>query len=182
GKLREFIADRVLKDDWWENVSNERFNDYIIKPIYEGMTLREKVIQTAMNNTVKRVHQAMESFIHNSNNIHSRGGNQVVFSSLNYGTDTSAEGRCIIRELLLTTENGVGNGATAIFPIQIWKMKSGVSVDPGDPNYDLYKLSWRVSARRFFPNYLNLDSSYNTDERWDVEDPKRYKYEVATMG
>lgn len=108
--------------------------------------------------------------------------NQVVFSSINYGTDTSAEGRCVMRELLLSTERGVGNNATAIFPIQIWKMKKGVSVDPGDPNYDLYKLSWRVSARRFFPNYLNLDSSYNTDDNWDKNDPKRYEHEVATMG
>lgn len=108
--------------------------------------------------------------------------NQVVFSSINYGTDTSAEGRCVMRELLLSTERGVGNNATAIFPIQIWKMKKGVSVDPGDPNYDLYKLSWRVSARRFFPNYLNLDSSYNTDDGWDKNDPKRYEHEVATMG
>lgn len=108
--------------------------------------------------------------------------NQVVFSSINYGTDTSAEGRCVMRELLLSTERGVGNNATAIFPIQIWKMKKGVSVDPGDPNYDLYKLSWRVSARRFFPNYLNLDSSYNTDDSWDKNDPKRYEHEVATMG
>ena len=140
------------------------------------------MIQSAINNTVKRVHQAMESFIHNMNSIHSRGGNQVVFSSINYGTDTSAEGRCIMRELLLSTERGVGHDTTAIFPIQIWKMKKGVSVDPEDPNYDLYKLACKVSARRFFPNFLNLDATFNQDEAWDENDPKRFEHEVATMG
>jgi ribonucleoside-triphosphate reductase len=83
----------------------------------------ERVLQHAINMTVRRVHQSMEAFIHNMNTIHSRGGNQVVFSSVNYGTDTSAEGRCIIRELLTSTYEGVGNGGTAIFPIQIWKKK-----------------------------------------------------------
>lgn len=182
-KIREFLecSNKVSKT-YWEEIKNEIFDDYIERPLNEKMKHRDKIIQQAMNATVRRVHQAMESFIHNMNSIHSRGGNQVVFSSINYGTDTSAEGRCIIRELLLSTERGVGNNATAIFPIQIWKMKSGVSFNPGDPNYDLYKLSWRVSARRFFPNYLNLDSSYNTDDAWDENDPKRYEHEVATMG
>ena len=116
------------------------------------------------------------------NTIHSRGGNQVVFSSINYGTDTSAEGRCVIRELLESTYRGVGNGATAIFPIQIWKKKRGVSYLPGDPNYDLYCLACKVTARRFFPNFVNLDATYNQHEKWDANDPKRYQYEVATMG
>lgn len=109
-------------------------------------------------------------------------GNQVVFSSLNYGTDTSAEGRCVMRELLKATEQGVGNNATAIFPIQIWKCKKGVSIDPGDRNYDLFKIACKVSARRFFPNFLNLDSSINFDPLWREDDPKRYIHEVATMG
>jgi ribonucleoside-triphosphate reductase len=135
-----------------------------------------------MNKTVSRVHQSMESFIHNMNSIHSRGGNQVVFSSINYGTDTSAEGRCVMRELLLSTDRGVGNGATAIFPIQIWKLKKGVSYLPGDPNYDLYELACKVSARRFFPNFLNLDATFNVDKDWKEDDPKRYEHEVATMG
>ena len=108
--------------------------------------------------------------------------NQVTFSSINYGTDTSAEGRCVIRELLKTTYNGVGNGCTAVFPIQIYKVKAGVNLNPGDPNYDLYKQSWKVTARRFFPNYLNLDASYNKDDDWNPNDPKRYEHEVATMG
>ena len=138
--------------------------------------------QLAVNRTVKRVHQAMESFVHNMNTIHSRGGNQVVFSSINYGTDTSPEGRCIIREILNTTYEGVGNGETAIFPIQIWKKKRGVSYLPGDPNYDLYKFACKVTARRFFPNFLNLDASFNQDEAWDPKDPRRFEHEVATMG
>ena len=139
-------------------------------------------IQHAINRTIDRVHQSMEAFIHNMNTIHSRGGNQVVFSSINYGTDTSAEGRCIIRELLKCTYDGVGNGSTAIFPIQIWKKKRGVNYLPEDRNYDLYQMACKVTARRFFPNYLNLDATFNQDEAWDENDPKRYVHEVATMG
>ena len=139
-------------------------------------------IQIAINHTVERVHQSMESFVHNANTIHSRGGNQVVFSSINYGTDTSAEGRCVIRELLNTTYQGVGNGETPIFPIQIWKLKKGVSAEPGDRNYDLLKLAYKVTAKRFFPNFINLDAPFNVHEKWDINDPERYKYECATMG
>ena len=155
--------------------------DYLSKEL-EGLEGEERLLQHAVNQTVARVHQSMEAFIHNMNTIHSRGGNQVVFSSINYGTDTSAEGRCIIRELLNTTYEGVGNGATAIFPIQIWKKKRGVSYLPEDPNYDLYKLACKVTARRFFPNFVNLDATFNQHEKWRADDPERYKYEVATMG
>ena len=155
--------------------------DFIKKDL-EGLNGKERMVQHAVNKTVGRVHQAMEAFIHNMNTIHSRGGNQVVFSSVNYGTDTSAEGRCVIRELLNSTYEGVGNGATAIFPIQIWKKKRGVSYLPEDPNYDLYKLACKVSARRFFPNFLNLDATFNQSEEWKIDDPKRYVHEVATMG
>ncbi len=156
-------------------------DDYIIKPL-DGLEGEPRLLQHAINRTAARVHQAMEAFIHNMNTIHSRGGNQVVFSSINYGTDTSAEGRCIIRELLHSTYEGVGNGATAIFPIQIWKKKRGVSYLPEDPNYDLYKLACKVTARRFFPNFVNLDATFNFHEKWRADDPKRYLYEVATMG
>lgn len=155
--------------------------DFISKPL-DGLEGRERYLQHAVNRTVSRVHQAMEAFIHNMNTIHSRGGNQVVFSSINYGTDTSAEGRCVIRELLKSTYEGVGNGSTAIFPIQIWKKKKGVNYMPGDPNYDLYKYACKVTARRFFPNFLNLDATFNQHEKWRADDPKRYLYEVATMG
>ena len=157
------------------------FKDYEKKPL-DGLKGEERALQHAMNQTVSRVHQAMEAFIHNMNTIHSRGGNQVVFSSINYGTDTSAEGRCIIRELLHSTYEGVGNGATAIFPIQIWKKKTGISYKPEDPNYDLYCLACKVTARRFFPNFVNLDATFNQHELWRADDPKRYLYEVATMG
>ena len=142
----------------------------------------ERFKQHAINRTINRVHQSMEAFIHNLNTIHSRGGNQVVFSSINYGTDTSAEGRCIIRELLKSTYEGVGNSSTAIFPIQIWKKKRGVSYLPEDKNYDLYQMACKVAARRFYPNFVNLDATFNKHEKWDENDPKRYIYEVATMG
>lgn len=160
---------------------NKEIKDYI-KSELDGLSGDDRYLQHAVNKTVGRVHQAMEAFIHNMNTIHSRGGNQVVFSSINYGTDTSAEGRCVIRELLNSTYEGVGNGATAIFPIQIWKKKRGVSYLPEDPNYDLYKLACKVTARRFFPNFVNLDATFNRHEKWDANDPERYKYEVATMG
>ena len=157
--------------------------DYINMPSVASNTLSDANFQQfAINQTVHRVHQAMEALVHNLNEIHSRGGNQVVFSSLNYGTDTSAEGRCVIRELLNTTYRGVGNGSTAIFPIQILKIKDGVNKKPGDPNYDLYQLACKVTAKRFFPNFLNLDASFNKDESWDPEDPRRFEHEVATMG
>ena len=175
---------KILEDingEDYKDMYDAKIKDYIILPL-DGLKGRERVLQHAINRTASRVHQAMEAFIHNMNTIHSRGGNQVVFSSINYGTDTSAEGRCIIRELLHSTWEGVGNGSTAIFPIQIWKKKSGVSYLPEDPNYDLYKLACKVTARRFFPNFVNLDATYNYHEQWDINDPERYKYEVATMG
>ena len=165
----------------YSELKTRKFDDYLKHDLI-GLQGPERALQHAINQTVSRVHQAMEAFVHNMNTIHSRGGNQVVFSSINYGTDTSAEGRCIIREILNTTYEGVGNGSTAIFPIQIWQKKRGVSYLPGDPNYDLYKFACRVSARRFFPNFLNLDASFNQDDAWKADDPKRYIHEVATMG
>ena len=156
-------------------------DDYIVREL-DGLEGDERMKQHAINRTVGRTHQSMEAFIHNMNTIHSRGGNQVVFSSINYGTDTSAEGRCVIRELLVSTYEGVGNGSTAIFPIQIWKKKRGVSYLPEDRNYDLYKFACKVAARRFFPNFVNLDATFNQHEKWNENDPKRYLYEVATMG
>lgn len=164
-----------------EEYKQEKLEDYLPKEL-DGLSGKERYRQYAINQTVNRVHQAMESFIHNMNTIHSRGGNQVVFSSINYGTDTSAEGRCVIREILKSTHQGVGNGETPIFPIQIWKKKRGVSYCKEDRNYDLYCLACEVSAKRFFPNFLNLDATFNRDEEWDEKDPKRYEHEVATMG
>lgn len=175
-KTLEQLTGKDLK-----HLYNAEIKDFLKKDL-EGFEGDSRLVQHAVNKTVERVHQAMEAFIHNMNTIHSRGGNQVVFSSINYGTDTSAEGRCVIRELLNSTYEGVGNGATAIFPIQIWKKKRGVSYLPEDPNYDLYKLACKVTARRFFPNFVNLDATFNHHEKWDANDPERYKYEVATMG
>jgi ribonucleoside-triphosphate reductase len=182
---KSFIEEvKVLEDlnaEDYSELYNSEIEDFIETPL-TGLVGRERVRQHAINKTVERVHQSMEAFIHNMNTIHSRGGNQVVFSSINYGTDTSAEGRCIIRELLKSTYEGVGNGETAIFPIQIWKKKRGVSYLPTDRNYDLYKYACQVTARRFFPNFINLDAPYNYHEKWDINDPERYKYECATMG
>lgn len=165
----------------FSDLYESKIDDYLHKEL-DNLKGDERVRQQAINQTVERVHQSMEAFIHNMNTIHSRGGNQVVFSSVNYGTDTSAEGRCVIRELLSSTYNGVGNHATAIFPIQIWKKKRGVNFLPGDPNYDLFKLACKVTAKRFFPNFVNLDAPYNQSSKWKADDPKRYMYEVATMG
>ena len=165
----------------YSDLYEQQIDDFLVRPL-EELSGKERVLQHAVNKTVARVHQSMEAFIHNMNTIHSRGGNQVVFSSINYGTDTSAEGRCIIREILKSTYEGVGNGETAIFPIQIWKKKRGVSYLPTDRNYDLYCEACRVTARRFFPNFINLDATFNQHEAWKADDPKRYLYETATMG
>ena len=182
---RSFIEEvkntESLTGENYAHLYNIELDDFIKKPL-DGLTGEQRSLQHAINKTVERVHQAMEAFIHNMNTIHSRGGNQVVFSSINYGTDTSAEGRCVMRELLNSTYEGVGNGSTAIFPIQIWKKKRGVNYLPEDRNYDLFQLACKVSARRFFPNFLNLDATFNTHEKWDANDPLRYQYEVATMG
>ena len=185
------ILEKLAGEDY-SQLYDAPIDDYIIRDLdgkdsegkLTGVPFKgiDRVKQHAINRTAQRVHQSMEAFVHNMNTIHSRGGNQVVFSSINYGTDTSAEGRCIIRELLHTTYHGVGNGSTAIFPIQIWKKKRGVSYLPTDRNYDLYKFACMVSAKRFFPNFVNLDASYNQHELWREDDPERYKYEVATMG
>lgn len=172
--------EKVIDQDL-SRLYDAKIDDYV-KAETKELKGDEKYKQLAINNTVDRVHQSMEAFIHNMNTIHSRGGNQVVFSSINYGTDDSPEGRCIIREMLLSTEKGVGNGETPIFPIQIWKKKRGINYLPGDKNYDLYKLACRVTAKRFFPNFLNLDASFNKHEKWRADDPNRYYYEVATMG
>ena len=170
-----------LNGEDYSQLYNEPLMDYLKQPL-DGLKGIDRVRQHAINKVVGRVHQSMEAFIHNMNTIHSRGGNQVVFSSINYGTDTSAEGRCIMRELLKSTYEGVGGGETAIFPIQIWKKKRGVNYLPEDPNYDLYQLACKVTARRFFPNFLNLDATYNQNDAWRADDPKRYLHEVATMG
>ena len=155
--------------------------EYLEKDL-DNLSGKDRDLQAAINNTVFRVHQAMEGFIHNMNTIHSRGGNQVIYSSINYGTDTSPEGRCIIREILLSTEQGIAYNETPAFPIQIWKKKRGINYLPEDKNYDLYKLACRVASKRHFPNFLNLDASFNKNDAWKENDCYRYKYECAAMG
>ena len=137
------------------------------KPLAEryGQELAERIQnftrKYAVRETDRICYQAMEALVHNLNTMHSRAGAQIPFSSLNYGTDTSAEGRMVVKNLLLATEAGLGNGETPIFPIQIFKVKEGINYNPEDPNYDLFQLSCRVSAKRLFPNFSFLDAPYN---------------------
>lgn len=142
----------------------------------------EKIQDLAFKYATKEVkratYQAMEAFIHNLNTMHSRAGAQIPFSSINYGTDTSVEGRLVMENVLLATESGLGNGETPIFPIQIFKMKEGVNYNEGDPNYDLFKLACRVSAKRLFPNFSFIDAPFNYQYYKDG-DPDT---EVAYMG
>ena len=123
--------------------------------------LQEKAAMFADREIVRKTYQAMEVLIHNLNTMHSRAGAQVPFSSINYGTDTSPEGRLVMKSVMEATEAGLGNGETPIFPIQIFKVKEGVSYNPEDPNYDLFKLACRTSARRLFPNFSFLDAPFN---------------------
>ena len=159
-------------------------------------------LEEAYQRTKRDTHQAMEGFVHNLNTMHSRGGNQVVFSSVNYGTDTSEEGRMVIRELLAATVEGLGQGEVPIFPIQIFKVKEGVNYSEADyakaqadfagalagkytfetPNFDLLLLACKTTSHALFPNFLFLDTPFNQHELWRADDPKRYLYEIATMG
>lgn len=132
----------------------------------------------AHHETERATYQAMEAFLHNLNTMNSRAGAQTPFSSINYGTDTTAEGRMVMRQLLLATEAGLGSGETAIFPIQIFRVAEGINLNPGDPNYDLFQLACRVSAKRLFPNFSFLDAPFNA--KYYV--PGRPETEVAYMG
>ena len=123
--------------------------------------IQEFAYRESYKETDKQTYQSMEGLIHNLNTMHSRAGAQVPFSSLNFGTDISLEGRMVSKNLLLSMERGLGNGETAIFPILIFKVKEGINLNEGDPNYDLFKLSCRVSAKRLFPNFSFLDAPFN---------------------
>ena len=135
-------------------------------------------LKYALKETEKTTYQAMEALVHNLNTMHSRAGAQIPFSSLNYGTDTSPEGRMVIRNLLLATEAGLGNGETCIFPIHIFKVKEGVNYNEGEPNYDLFQLACRVSAKRLFPNFSFIDAPYNLQYYKEG----RPETEIAYMG
>ena len=159
------------------------FNHYV----REGTALRDElnlgvdtkwVREYALRKTKRDTYQAMEGLIHNLNTMHSRAGAQVPFSSINYGMDTSWEGRMAIEQLLLATKAGLGNGETPIFPIQIFRVKEGVNYNPGDPNYDLFHLAMEVSAKRLFPNFSFLDAPFNLFY-YDADKPET---QVAYMG
>ncbi len=154
-------------------ILKEKFGDE------EGARNAQRLAQLyAIKETDRATYQAMEAFIHNLNTMHSRAGAQTPFSSINYGMDTSPEGRMVMKNVLLATEAGLGNGETPIFPIQIFRVKDGVNLNPGQPNYDLFKLACRCSAKRLFPNFSFLDAPFNLQ----YYDPGNRDTEIAYMG
>ena len=157
--------------------------DFEIFDNYTSKSKRiEEIFKTAYNNallkTDRQTFQAMEAFIHNLNTMHSRAGAQVPFSSVNFGTDISPEGRMVIKNYLLATDEGLGHGETPIFPISIFKVKEGINYNKEDPSYDLFRLACKVSAKRLFPNFSFIDSTFNKQ----FYDPTDYKTEVGYMG
>ena len=168
----------VLADD---NGTSEQIRDRLLERGIAPETVERVMAFTlkyARRETERATYQAMEALVHNLNTMHSRAGAQIPFSSLNYGTDTSQEGRLAMKSLLLATEAGLGNGETSIFPIHIFKVKEGVNYNPGDPNYDLFKLAMRVSAKRLFPNFSFLDAPFNAQ----YYKPGHPETEAAYMG
>ena len=141
-------------------------------------TIQAFAKKNAYRETNRATYQAMEALIHNLNTMNSRAGAQTPFSSINYGTDTTPEGRMVIENVLLAEEAGLGNGETPIFPIHIFKVKEGVNYNKEDPNYDMFKLACRVSAKRLFPNFAFLDAPYNLQ----YYKPGDYRTEIAYMG
>ncbi len=172
--------DRIIREiDKVESieVNLEEFSDYQkgsnrVKEIFKLAS--EKAVQK----TDRATQQAMEAFIHNLNTMHSRAGAQVPFSSVNFGTDTSPEGRMVIRNLLLATDRGLGNGETPIFPVSIFKVKEGINYNKEDPNYDLFRLACKVSAKRLFPNFAFVDAPFNLQ----YYKPGDINTEIAYMG
>lgn len=167
-----------------ENAS--RFDEVVAESIQktfsfsddEAKNLVKRVRNRSWKRTDRDTYQAMEGFVHNLNTMHSRAGAQTPFSSINYGTDTTPEGRMAIRNILLALDAGLGHGETCIFPIHIFKVKEGVNYNPEDPNYDLFRLSCKVSAKRLFPNFVFLDAPFNLQ----YYKPGHPETEVATMG
>ena len=180
------LTERVEQETgkWACLAGGNGYDEAMAKALSE--TLDEKTVAKCMKfarkyadkETRKTTYQAMEALVHNLNTMHSRAGAQIPFSSLNYGTDTSPEGRLVMEQLLLATEAGLGNGETPIFPIHIFKVKEGVNYNEGDPNYDLFKLACRVSAKRMFPNFSFLDAPFNLQ----YYKPGHPETEVGYMG
>ena len=179
--INDFINSNVLEREISKINTIDINVDYFEKFYKNSEQLKrmfEMSINKALDKTDKRTYQAMEAFVHNLNTMHSRAGAQVPFSSINFGTDTSSEGRMITKNYMLAAEAGLGHGETPIFPISIFKVKDGVNYNPEDPNYDLFKLSLRVSAKRLFPNWSFFDSSFNKP----YYKPDDFKTEVGYMG
>jgi ribonucleoside-triphosphate reductase len=158
-------------------ITDYKYKEFDIVDAEDHKTINS-IFSMALKRTEDEVYQAMEAVVHNLNTMHSRAGAQVPFSSINYGTDTSAEGRMVIKNILLALDAGMGNGETPIFPIHIFKVKDGINGNPGDPNYDLYELSVEVSAKRLFPNWVFIDAPFNL-KYYKPGDPDT---EAATMG
>ena len=166
-EFTDFISfinfDKLVKEV--DKLSSIEFDISIFDSFYKESTevrrIFEKAYDIALSKTDRATYQAMEAFVHNLNTMHSRAGAQVPFSSINFGTDTSPEGRMVMKNYLLSVDAGLGKNETPIFPISIFKVKEGVNYNPGDPNYDLFKLSCKVSAKRLFPNFSFMDSPYN---------------------
>lgn len=178
-KSIKYDKDKVatLKDsNGYLDIEKKYLSKYIDKDTIEK--IQKFAVKYTEKEVIKATYQAMESFIHNLNTMHSRAGAQVPFSSINYGLDTTPEGRLVIEQVLLATEAGLGNGETPIFPIQIFKVKEGINYNEGEPNYDLFKLSMRVSAKRLFPNYSFIDAPFNLKYYRKGD----YNTEVAYMG
>jgi anaerobic ribonucleoside-triphosphate reductase len=171
------LRPKLNADEEYLTLEKEHLAGYI-KDLGIITKAQEFANQKAYAETDRSTYQAMEAFIHNLNTMHSRAGAQVPFSSINYGTDISPEGRMVIRNLLLATEAGLGNGETPIFPVQIFKVKEGVNYNPGDPNYDMFKLACRVSAKRLFPNFSFIDAPFNLK----YYKPGHPETEIAYMG
>lgn len=196
-KALELICEVENAEDVVKSITGKIFKEKALKPVLSnnnGYTEAEAVelllitadgakaqrfaLKEAVRETDKATFQAMEALIHNLNTMHSRAGAQVPFSSINYGTDTSSEGRMAMKNLLLATKKGLGNGETPIFPIHIFKVKEGVNYNPTDPNYDLFKLACETSAKRLFPNFSFLDAPFNLALYKEGD----YNTEVAYMG
>ena len=179
--LLSFInIDRIVREI--DKLNSIEFDIEIFEPIYkESKSIKrmfEKSYEKAIQKTNRTTYQAMEAFVHNLNTMHSRAGAQVPFSSINLGTDTSAEGRMVIKNFLLSTDAGLGKGETPIFPVSIFKVKEGVNYNPEDKNYDLFKLACKVSAKRLFPNFSFLDAPFNLA----FYQEGNYKTEFGYMG
>lgn len=175
---QNIIPSMLTIDEYFESVKKFMVEEYCLAADFPFEEIIRFTKKYAVKEADKQTYQAMEALIHNLNTMHSRAGAQIPFSSLNYGTDTSLEGRMVMKNLLLATEAGLGKGETPIFPIQIFKVKEGVNYNPDDPNYDLFELACRVSAKRLFPNFSFQDAPFNAKYYKEGD----YNTEVAYMG